>query len=590
MNEGHDAFDGFLEHVLDELSLRVPEFPTQMGLFETSGTRIPQDRFTDISDAAALDRQQTLRNLSSRLAEFEHDQLSSEQRTTAEVLGFFFDYVHERDWIGIKGEDFLHHEYLIRPSVGLQSDLPLFLSDLHPMRHQQDAMDYVDRLRFIAPMLSEAGDLIVERQHNGLLPPTFLIRDTIREISEFTAIEARDNIVCRTFAEKSEELPDVSAAQRERMLASIEKEIRDTTYPAYSQLANTLSLQEKAAYDDPGLWRLPNGEAYYDFLLHAATTTALSASEIHEIGLAETEKLEEEIISASSNLGYNIHNIGDCHRLLNADQKHSRSESVETPQDIVDKVESLIASIEGHLPSLFHHLPTSKVMVKPIPEFAESSRNQSYQPPSLDGSRPGLFELNVGQLLEAGKFDTELPTLVYHEIYPGHHLQLALAMETEALPMARRIITFDAYIEGWAKYAEELPWTQGINTDPHWRLARMHRELISTVNLVLDTGIHAMRWGVKQSMDFLQDHTGLGEAFTRYLVHRSASVPAQMCSYKIGMLKMLELRDKMSKAQGASFDIRDFHDVILRNGAVPLKVLDTIVDREIEISSRPATT
>ena len=239
-----------------------------------------------------------------------------------------------------------------------------------------------------------------------------------------------------------------------------------------------------------------------------------------------------------------------------------------------------MTDIEGKLPDLFHHLPRGEITVKPIPRFAEANRNQSYQPPSLDGSRPGFFELNVGQLL--GEMGYELPILVYHEIFPGHHLQIALAGENESLPSLRRIITFDAYIEGWAKYAETIPELHGINNDPRFRIARMRRELISTINLALDTGIHAKRWSAEQAMRFFSQHAGTDEHFSRYIVHRSASVPAQMCSYKIGMMKMVELRRRMETALQEQFDIRDFHHSVLNHGSVPLSILDSIVNRDIE--------
>jgi uncharacterized protein (DUF885 family) len=221
-----------------------------------------------------------------------------------------------------------------------------------------------------------------------------------------------------------------------------------------------------------------------------------------------------------------------------------------------------------------------------MPLFAEANRNQSYQPPSLDGSRDGFLELNVGQLLDQADF--ELPILVYHEVFPGHHLQISLAQEAEALPALRRITTFDAYTEGWAKYAETIPLEYGMSQDPMLDLARMRRELISTINLALDTGIHHKRWSESRAVTFFKDHSGMNNPFAHYIVRRSASVPAQLCSYKIGMMKMLELRHRMESALGEQFDIRDFHHSVLSRGALPLDVLDKAVNQDIaRLLNRP---
>jgi len=436
-------------------------------------------------------------------------------------------------------------------------------------------------LRSITPTLDMACELSIERQGKGFLPPCFLIHDTIQEVEAFIAVPPTENIIYDAFFRKSQAVPGLSTSLRLQLLRSIEKELQDRTYPAYRAVRDTLIKLTKQAGNDPGLWRLPDGAAYYEFLLNGATTTAMSPAEIHQLGLTETEKLQTKIIRACRDLEDGIETIGDCFEIMSDASGEPIKDNQSARRCIVGKVKTLIADTERHMPNLFHHLPTSPVTVKPIPAFLEANRNQIYQPPSLDGSRAGLFELNVGQLLGSRDIDNELRTLVYHEIFPGHHLQMTLAIESEQLPLFQRIITYDAYIEGWAKYAEILPWSHGLVSDPRWHISRMLRELISTVNLVVDTGIHFKRWSVEQAMEYLLTQVDVSPEFAKYLVHRSASAPAQLCSYKIGLIKMLELRQRMSSALGDHFDVRDFHDVVLRNGAVPLRLLERIVEAEI---------
>ena len=572
-------FSDFMEQSCLSLARSVPEFPIQMGMFEIAGEQVPQNIFTAIDPGSVTQRQEMLREIGSGLDEFSREELDESERLSADVLDFLVNFAHERGLMGRAGRDFLQHEYLLRPSVGLQSDLPLFLTDLHPMRHHGDAEDYVSRLKSIATHLNEADHQIRQRQTNGFLPPALVLQGAMEEIEQFIATPPGQSILMSTLTEKSAAINGLSETSRATLLGEAAREIEQNTYPAYHNLSATLQNQVRLADATPGVWRLPDGDAWYEFQLRAATTTEMSADEIHQLGLEETDRLEQEILRACSDLGIAATNMSDCYHALNAQENEAKADTEQNRRAIVQQIEDLMADIEPHLDGLFHRLPKGRITVKAIPRFAEANRNQSYQPPSLDGSRDGFFELNVGQLL--GEGDSELPILVYHEIFPGHHLQMTLAQETENLPSLRRIITFDAYIEGWAKYAETIPALHSINNDPKFHLARMRRELVSTVNLALDTGIHAKRWSVDKATAFLDEHSGMGPAFSRYIVHRSASVPAQMCSYKIGMIKMQELRKRMESALGSRFDVRDFHHTVLSRGAVPLALLDAVVDQDI---------
>lgn len=579
-------FGAFLEECCAELAREVPEFPTHMGLYDVAGEAIPQHYFTAIDSDSRAQRQALLQRLYDGLQLFPRDQLSAANQLNADVVGFFFDYAHERGLVGRKGAGLEANEYLIRPAIGLQSELPLFLTELHPMRHAGDAEDYLHRLCCISQQLQEATESLRSQLSTESGPPGLVIRGVIDEVSRFMATAPEDNTLFETFCTKSNDLPGLDREHREALLNDIASELKHNTYPAYEHLLETLKEVEPGAAESPGIWRLADGEAWYDFQLRAATTTTMTADEIHQLGLEEMHRLESDIITACRNLGIRADTVSDCYAELDNRNEPTRKDSAGNRAAIVKRVEKLIHETEPHLADLFHKLPRGRVTVKAIPKFAEANRSQSYQPPSMDGSRAGFFELNTGQLLAESSF--ELSILVYHEIYPGHHLQIALAQEMENLPTLRRIMTFDAYIEGWAKYAEVIPTIHGLNDDPYYHIARMRRELISTINLVLDTGIHAKRWDEKKATKFFAQHSGMNDDFCRYIVHRSAAVPAQLCAYKIGMLKVLELRQRMEKALAPHFDVRDFHDTILRSGAVPLTTLERLVDGEIaQHATRP---
>jgi len=235
-----------------------------------------------------------------------------------------------------------------------------------------------------------------------------------------------------------------------------------------------------------------------------------------------------------------------------------------------------VSDMRSKIRSLFRWLPDAPVLMDPVPPFSEDVRHTMYLPSAADGSRPACMVINLRDV--AADSELDLPTLLYHELFPGHHVQFSYAQQLTGLPTFRRTITFDAYTEGWAKYAERLPCEHGFNCDPLWHAMRLRRELLSTANLVLDTGIHSRRWSLDHAADYLCGTTGCAPAFARSIALRSASVPAQLCAYKIGMLKVIELKERFARIRGALFDIRDFHSAMLESGALPLRVLEGVIE------------
>jgi uncharacterized protein (DUF885 family) len=342
-------------------------------------------------------------------------------------------------------------------------------------------------------------------------------------------------------------------------------------------LRRELTKHREHAPETPGVWALPDGDAYYAFLLKGATTTELSAEEIHKIGIEQTQLMRRQLADQFRTLGYPDESIGESFARFERSGPGPFPDTPENREALLAEAGALLESARAAAPNWFRTMPKAEAVVAAIPGFAEPSRNQTYTPAAQDGSRPGVFELNVKSLLSMAH--PNLPTLVYHETWPGHHMQLSLALENAQLPLMRRMLTFDAYIEGWAKYAETLPFDQGFDQTATQRVLSLRAELISTVNLVVDTGIHCKRWSRERAAEYFRQQTGMAADFAAYVVHRSAAVPAQLCSYKIGLMKMRELKSAMQAANPERFDVRDFHDRILRNGALPLLVLERAFDQ-----------
>ncbi len=337
---------------------------------------------------------------------------------------------------------------------------------------------------------------------------------------------------------------------------------------------------EKTATADDGVWKLPDGAAYYDYLLRNFTTTSLTAAEIHEIGLREVARLHGEMRGIMKQVGFK----GDLpafFEFMRTDTQFYYPDTEQGRAAWLAAANGHIAAMRAKLPELFVTLPKAEVVVKAVEPFREKSAGKAfYQRPSLDGSRPGVFYGNLYQMKEMPKY--ELEALVYHEAIPGHHMQNAVALEETALPRFRRLGGFTAYSEGWGLYSERLGKEVGFYADPWSELGRLALELHRAVRLVVDTGLHAKRWTREQTIRYHVENSPTGEDAAIRATERYILNPGQATAYMIGMLKIVELRAHATAALGPRFDRREFHDLVLRTGGVPLTVLESEVQRWID--------
>jgi len=431
----------------------------------------------------------------------------------------------------------------------------------------------------------------------GIIPPRFVIDRVLNEMKGFTGqgqpkieLEKGDddpihkNILYANFKDKIDTLKALSDADKKELNDRVEVEMRATVFPAYQKLINYFTVLREKANDDDGVWKFPDGDKFYRYMLKQNTTVSLDPEEIHNIGLSEVSRVEKEMREILISQGYKdtTKTIGEVVQSLNKEERFLYPNDDEGRKQALAEYNRLLDDISNNLDSAFDVRPKASLEVKRVPAFKEEgSAGAYYSGPPVDKSRGGTFYVNLRDMHEIVKFG--MKTLAYHEGIPGHHFQIAIQSELENVPMFRNILGFTSYAEGWALYSERVAWELGFyKNDPFGNLGRLQAEMFRSVRLVVDTGIHHKRWTRQQAIDYMVSKTGMPVSEVTTEIERYIVMPGQACAYKIGMLKILALREKAKTALGDTFDIRKFHNVVLKNGSVPLDVLESIVDEYIK--------
>jgi uncharacterized protein (DUF885 family) len=564
------SIDHLYLRVFAELALERPELLSRLRLLEPYGLTWFSDELDDYSVAF---QQRSLRRAARELAtlrSYDRAAQSESQRLSTDVLDRFLE-------LQVEGERFLLHDYPVNPMSGVQNELPDFMLNVHSIRTPGDAEDYVARLAKFGVAFDQVIDGLRQREAHGVLPPRFVIERVQAGIAGFLAPEPAQHVLATDFARRLREVASLSDAARERLVARAQGELERTVYPAYRRLDEQLAGMRTRAGTDDGVWHLPDGEAYYDWLVRLHTTTELTPKQIHERGLVEVARIQtqqREILRsqgiAASDLSSAIRALGRQPRFLYPDDEAGRVQLLADYQAIIDDA-------GARLPALFGRLPRAKVVVQRVPAFKEAGAARGYYDLApFDGSRPAVFYANLRHTAEHPKFG--MRTLAYHETIPGHHLQIALAQEMQGVPFFRRVVPFTAFIEGWALYAETLAAESGFHPTPFDRLGQLVAEEFRAARLVVDTGIHAMRWTREQAIDYMLANTALEPSEVVAEVERYIVMPGQALAYKTGQLEILACRERARRELGAAFDLREFHDVVLGSGALPLTLLSRGVD------------
>jgi len=468
----------------------------------------------------------------------------------------------------LRSDDLKLYEMPLEQMSGIQIELPSLISSM-PFDNARQYEDYLARLKAIPTVLDRSMETARQGLKDGLMPPKFVLDKVLAQIDNIAAPAGADN----TFAGPLKHFPEsVTAADRKRLreavIAAIDNEVR----PAYRKLRKFVA-EDYAPHgrSEPGIWQLPNGDAIYRFRIEQQTTTAASPESIHQLGLAEVSRIEAEMTSIARSLGYS--DLASFRNALKNDPKVHPGSAAE----LLDRYRVFVAGMEPELPKWFGLLPRTKLTVVPFESFREKQAPPaSYQQGTPDGSRAGQLYVNTGDF--AHRTTMAVESIAYHEGVPGHHLQFSIAQALPGLPPFRQQAAYTAYIEGWALYAERLGKEMGFYKDPLSDYGRLSGELLRADRLVLDTGVHYKHWTRQQMVDYFHAHSSQDEPDIQAETDRYITWPGQALAYKLGQLKIVELRERARKALGDRFDIRAFHDQILGSGALPLDVLESRVD------------
>ena len=498
------------------------------------------------------------------LAKFDRSKLTETQRVSAELMQWDLDtIVHE--------EPYLDYSFPLQQMSGANVNLVETLTVRHPLATGKDAENYLAALGEVGTRMDEAIAESRRLAAKNFIPPKFILEATIKQMSSFVDQAPAQNPFAAIFSQKLDAIKDMSAARRNELRSEAAKIVETQVYPAWKRGVATLESQLPHSTDDAGLWRLKGGSDAYAYFLNRYTTTHLSPDQIHEIGLREVARIEMEMDTILRRLGRTQGSVKERIEKLKQDLGYPKTE--EGRVQIMADVNQILRDAQKRSDSLFDQVPKSPVVAQPFPRFREANAAANYNSPAADGSRPGTFQIPLRRE-RMTKFG--LRSLVYHETVPGHHFQIALQVENKDLPRFRQIGAFgtiSALVEGWGLYAERLAAESGwYDGDPEGLLGQLDSALFRARRLVVDTGIHAEHWTRQQGIDYGIEMSEV----ERYVVY-----PGQACSYMLGQLKIVELREKAQKALGDKFSLRKFHDVALNTGTVPLDLLEQQVDAYI---------
>ncbi|GIU09080.1 hypothetical protein TUM4445_10630 [Shewanella sp. MBTL60-112-B2] len=489
----------------------------------------------------------------------------------------------------IKDDKWRYHSYPVNQMYGGHSQIASFLINQHQIGSVEDAKAYISRLQGVPKRLSQLQTALEVRASKGIIAPKFVFPYVINDSKNIvagapfsTSPNSDDSALWSDFKRKVSKL-EISDSDKESLLREAKTALINNVKPAYDKLIAYMTKLETKADTRDGAWKFPQGDTYYNNALARTTTTDMSANEIHELGLSEVARIHSEMRAIMKKVNFEG-SLAEFFKFMRDDEQFYYANDDKGRQAYLTEATALIDTMSGRLDEVFKVKPKAPMIVKQVEAFREKSAGKAfYSNPSPDGSRPGTYYANLYDMKAMPKYQME--ALAYHEGTPGHHMQIAIAQELEAVPKFRKFGGYTAYIEGWGLYSEYFPKEMGMYSDPYSDFGRLAMELWRACRLVVDTGIHAKKWTREESIEYYVTNTPNAKSDAIKMVERHVVMPSQATAYKVGMLKLLALRDKAQQALGDKFDIRDFHTIVLKNGPVPLDVLESEIDLWIEQNS-----
>jgi uncharacterized protein (DUF885 family) len=563
--------DWFYGRVFGQFALQSPELLSNMRILPPWAD-FYSDKLDDASPAHEAAMAEMIKQDVETLHRYDRNALDRDGQLSYDVLDYFLS-------IQVEGDRFRDHDFPVNQMAGIQSSLPSFMSETHQVNNRHDADAYIARLDKFPQKFDQVIEGLRLRESKGVLPPKFTVDGVLKQMDGFVGVPAEQNMLYTSFKEKLDKIApeQIAQADRDALLARVAASVQNSVYPAYHSLIDYFtSLQPKAQRND-GAWSLPDGDAYYAWCVRMHTTTDMTPEQVHTLGLSEVARISGEMDAILKDKGLVEGSIGARVQQLAHAPESTFPSTPEGKAAMLKQYQAILDEVNSGLGDAFDVRPKLGVQVKAVPAFAEKTAPGAYyEPGSFDGTRPGTFFANMRDTSETPKF--AMRTLAYHEGIPGHHFQISIAQELQGVPFFRRVLPFTAYAEGWALYSERLAWELGFEKDPLDNLGRLRDEMMRGVRLVVDSGIHYKHWSREQAIAYMMENTGMAESDVTAEIERYFVDPGQALAYKAGMLKILELREKAKQALGPKFTLAKFHDQVLTHGALPLALLERVID------------
>ncbi|MAI36382.1 DUF885 domain-containing protein [Alteromonas sp.] len=564
----------FFENSFEDDLKRSPLFQSYLG------KKWDYDKWDDISEDEKDARIAIAKNRLKTLENFDTLKLSDQENLSLRLykLGI------ERD---LANDEFRHHRYIVHQFRAAHTQVPSFLINIHSVKSKEDAVAYISRLNNVSTYFDQVIDQMKIREKLGVFPPKWAydqMVDASENVIKGAPFDDSDtpSTLLNDFQNKVNAL-DIGDSEKTTLLTDAKSALTASVKPAYTRFINELEHQKTLSPEGDGVWRLPDGDKWYQNRLNWFTTTDLTAQEVHDIGLENVQRIHNAMRGIMKEVGFEG-TLQEFFVFMREDDQFYLPSTPEGRQQYLDDAKQAIDDMREMIPEYFGILPEAPMIVKRVEAFREQSAGKAfYQSPAQDGSRPGIYYANLYDMKAMPTY--QLEALAYHEGIPGHHMQRTIAQELDGIPQFQKFLSFTAYTEGWGLYTEELAKDMGFYEDPYSDFGRLAMELWRACRLVVDTGIHAKKWSREKAVNYLVENTPNPEYDAQKAIERYIAMPGQATAYMIGKLKIMELREKAMNELGDNFDWKSFHDEVLKYGPVPLSMLEENIDSWIATQS-----
>ncbi|MAW79019.1 MAG: DUF885 domain-containing protein [Parvularcula sp.] len=557
---------------LQTFLLGSPELLSNIGAIDNTPLDFHSGKLDDYTKEHEEELIARLKKARAGLDKYGPDGLEGQERLSWEITAWFFDDL-------IRQAEYVYGGYRVNQISGVLVSTPSFLTDTHVIKNEKSVKRYISRLNEFGRVLSEVKARVEDDRAHGVIPPDFVIEKSLAGMRSFIEGGAAENPLVTTLPAKLDEIEGLSDEKKAELMAEATEAVETQVIPGYEAMIELFEELLQNTDHNAGIWRIPDGEEIYAAALKSNTTTDFTADEIHQTGLSEVARIEQEMDAILVSQGMMEGTVAERVRILMEDPAQQFPNTDEGREEMIEYLEALNDHLMSIAGDYFVTLPPQPLEIVRVPEYSEDSAPGGYyNQPAVDGSRPGRFYINQKNTADNPKWT--LPTLMYHEGAPGHHFQISRAMLIEDIPFIRKFGLFSAYTEGWALYAERIAKTDmGLyDDDPLGDLGRLQAEMFRAVRLVVDTGMHAKKWSREEAIDYMISKTGMTEEEVTREIERYAVWPGQATAYKTGQLAILDIRAKAEAELGDKFDVRQFNEMILMNGAMPLDILREVAD------------